>query len=140
MAQLVEGGPAPQEQSLPVRGGQYAPRAAVKKPAESLSSTLVQRGATIGANATIVCGVTIGEYAMIGAGTVVTRDVPPHALVVGAPARRVGWACRCGETLGADLACTRCADHYVPDHDGLALDPTSHTTLESQTQDIPPRR
>ena len=55
--------------------------------------TLVRRGATIGANATIVCGVTIGEYALIGAGAVVTADVPPYALMQGVPARRAGWAC-----------------------------------------------
>jgi UDP-2-acetamido-3-amino-2,3-dideoxy-glucuronate N-acetyltransferase len=61
--------------------------------------TLVRRGATIGANATIVCGTTLGEYAFVGAGAVVTDDVADHALVVGVPARRVGWMCQCGERL-----------------------------------------
>jgi UDP-2-acetamido-3-amino-2,3-dideoxy-glucuronate N-acetyltransferase len=70
--------------------------------------TLVRRGATIGANATIVCGVTLGEYAFVGAGAVVTADVPPHALVVGVPARRVGWVCQCGERL-PDAGAGRCA-------------------------------
>src|SRR6266567_1100083 len=58
--------------------------------------TLVKRGSSIGGNATIVCGVTLGEYAFIGAGAVVTSDVPSHALMVGVPARRVGWMCQCG--------------------------------------------
>ncbi|QNM97374.1 acyltransferase [Chitinimonas koreensis] len=71
--------------------------------------TTVGRGASLGANATIVCGHSIGEYAMIGAGAVVTRDVPAYALMVGVPARRVGWVCRCGEKLPAGDA-PRCAD------------------------------
>ena len=77
--------------------------------------TLVKRGASIGANATVVCGHTIGEYAFIGAGTVVTRDVPAYALMVGVPARRVGWMCGCGERLPARtglLRCDRCSDSY----------------------------
>ncbi len=61
--------------------------------------TLVKRGASIGANATIVCGATLGEYAFVGAGAVVSRDVKPYALVVGVPARHVGWVCACGEKL-----------------------------------------
>jgi UDP-2-acetamido-3-amino-2,3-dideoxy-glucuronate N-acetyltransferase len=66
--------------------------------------TLVRRGASIGANATVVCGHTVGEYAMVGAGAVVTRDVPAYAVVVGVPARQRGWACACGELLDAPLA------------------------------------
>ena len=93
------------------------PRAHVQRKDE-LARTLVCKGATIGANATILCGLTIGEYAMIGAGAVVTADVPPHALVVGSPGRRVGWACRCGETLHGELACERCGDRYA-ELDGL---------------------
>ncbi|MGE5181230.1 MAG: acyltransferase [Acidobacteriota bacterium] len=108
------------------------PRAHVPRKQE-YGRTLVCRGASVGANATIVCGVTIGEYARVGAGAVVTDDVPPHAVVTGTPARRIAWACRCGETLAADLACTRCGDHYVIDHDGIALDPGSHHTIEDTT-------
>ena len=87
------------------------PRAAVSRKAE-FRKTLVRRGATIGANATIVCGITIGEYAFIAAGCVVTRDVPPHALMVGVPARRIGWMSRAGEKLGADLVCPRTGERY----------------------------
>ena len=87
------------------------PRAAVSRKAE-FRKTLVKRGATIGANATIVCGTTIGEYAFIGAGAVVSKDVPPHALMVGTPARNVGWMSRAGEKLGKDLICTRTGERY----------------------------
>ena len=88
------------------------PRAAFKKPvAEWLVRTLVRRGASIGANATIVCGVTIGAAALVGAGSVVVRDVPAHALVVGNPARRIGWVCACGERLADDLVCA-CGRRY----------------------------
>jgi len=93
------------------------PRAHVQRK-EEYARTLVCKGATVGANATIICGVTIGEFAMIGAGAVVTADVPPHALVVGAPGRRVGWVCACGETLPEDLKCSRCGDRYA-ELDGL---------------------
>lgn len=93
------------------------PRAHVSRR-DAYAPTRVGRGATIGANATILCGVSIGPYAMIGAGAVVTSDVQPHALVTGTPARRSGWACRCGETLPANppaqttVACARCSDRY----------------------------
>jgi len=90
------------------------PRAEVSRK-EEYAPTLVKRGATLGANATIVCGRVIGEYAFVGAGAVVNRDVAPYALMVGTPARRVGWACRCGETLpkgGGEVSCFRCANVY----------------------------
>jgi UDP-2-acetamido-3-amino-2,3-dideoxy-glucuronate N-acetyltransferase len=90
----------------------YNPRAAIGKM-DQLRPTRVRRGATIGANATVICGVTIGRYAFVGAGAVVTRDVPDHALVFGNPARNVGWMCRCGERLGDDLRCAACGEVYV---------------------------
>ena len=74
------------------------PRSHISRKAE-YKPTLVRRGATIGANATIVCGVTLGEYAFIGAGAVVTSDVPAFALMLGVPARQAGWMCQCGEPL-----------------------------------------
>ena len=85
---------------------------------EDYVPTVVKHGASIGANATIVCGVTIGEWAFVAAGAVVTKDVPPYALVAGVPARRIGWACECGLTLrlmGQDeqeAACTECGRRY----------------------------
>jgi len=87
------------------------PRAHVSRRSEFLP-TLIKRGASIGANATIVCGHTIGAYAMIGAGAVVTRDVPDFALMVGAPARRIGWVSRSGERLNSDLVCPRTGERY----------------------------
>jgi UDP-2-acetamido-3-amino-2,3-dideoxy-glucuronate N-acetyltransferase len=87
------------------------PRAFVERKDEFLP-TMVGKGATIGANAVIICGVTIGEFAMIGAGAVVTRDVPAHALVLGNPARRSGWVSRAGEVLGPGLTCPRGGESY----------------------------
>lgn len=77
-----------------------------------ISETLVKKGASIGANATIRCGITIGEYATIGSGSVVTRDVPAHALVVGNPASRIGWVCKCGFKLDENGKCTECGQQY----------------------------
>lgn len=79
----------------------YNPRSAVARKDE-YRPTLVKRGATLGANCTIVCGVTIGEHAFIGAGSVVNRDVAPHALTVGVPAQRIGWMCLCGLRLAGE--------------------------------------
>ncbi|MDD3630329.1 MAG: acyltransferase [Bacteroidales bacterium] len=75
--------------------------------------TIIKKGATIGANATIVCGHTIGEYAFVGAGSVVTKDVPAHALVVGVPAKVVGYVCECGNRLAHELKCGSCSKEYI---------------------------
>ncbi len=90
------------------------PRAFIERKQE-YRVTRVSRGATLGANSTILCGHTVGEYALVGAGAVVTHDVPPHALVLGVPGRGAGWVCRCGVTLpgreGA-VRCSACGAHY----------------------------
>lgn len=102
------------------------PRSHVSRKNE-YAPTLVRRGASIGANATIVCGITIGEYAFVGAGAVVTADVAAFGLVVGVPARRVGWMCQCGERLrfsGAEAKCERCGWRYREKNGQLvAIDP-----------------
>jgi UDP-2-acetamido-3-amino-2,3-dideoxy-glucuronate N-acetyltransferase len=95
------------------------PRSHVSRKHE-YKTTPVGRGVSIGANATIVCGNSLGEYCFVGAGAVVTCDVPPYALVAGVPARLIGWMCQCGERLalqqhpspGAEAACTVCGTHY----------------------------
>lgn len=90
------------------------PRSHVSRKNE-YKKTVVERGATIGANATVVCGHTIGRYAFIGAGAVVTRDVQPYALMVGTPARRIGWMCQCGERLPdgkGEISCKGCGSGY----------------------------
>ncbi len=97
----------------------YNPRAEIVKM-DQVRPTLVKRGATLGANCTIVCGTTIGRYAFIGAGSVVTRNIADHALVVGNPARQIGWVCRCGERLSHDLVCLTCQKQYQETETGLA--------------------
>ncbi len=88
------------------------PRAGVERKDE-FAETPVGTSATIGANATIVCGHALGEYCMVAAGAVVTRDVPAFALVAGVPARRIGWVSRSGDRLGDDLICPRTGERYV---------------------------
>lgn len=87
----------------------------------SVSPTLVCEGAAIGANATIVCGNTLGRYSMIGSGAVVTHDVPAYALVVGVPAHQIGWVCECGAKLPESLVCPECGKAYVRDDSGDPL-------------------
>ena len=94
------------------------PRAFIDRRRE-FQETRVRRGASLGANSTIVCGVEIGEYALIGAGAVVTRDVPAYALITGVPGRQTGWACRCGVKLGDDLVCAECGASYEEEAERL---------------------
>ena len=96
------------------------PRSHVSRKSE-YKRTLVKRGASIGANATIVCGATLGEFAFIGAGAVVTKDVAPYALMAGVPARRIGWMCQCGERLSDAGAgrCAACGAEYERRGDGI---------------------
>ena len=95
------------------------PRAKYPKGRARYQRTFVRTGASIGANATIVCGITIGEWAMSGAGAVVTSDVLPHALMTGVPARRTGWVCECGAVLGLQLICEHCGRQYRETDQGL---------------------
>lgn len=94
------------------------PRAKYPKGSVGYKKTLVKTGASIGANATIVCGHTIGSWALIGAGAVVTSDVPDHALMLGIPARVSGWVCECGNILGDDYYCS-CGRKYKKADNGL---------------------
>lgn len=96
------------------------PRSAVNRKNE-YQKTLVKKGASIGANSTILCGITVGEYAFIGAGSVVTKDVPPYSLVYGNPARHHGWMCECGEKLDKSLVCSDCQKMYAFENDFLKL-------------------
>ena len=95
------------------------PRAKYPKGHAGYKKTVVEEGASIGANATIVCGHRIGQWALIGAGTVVTSNVPAHALVLGVPGRINGWACECGELLSDDLICKKCGRKYKKTDNGL---------------------
>jgi UDP-2-acetamido-3-amino-2,3-dideoxy-glucuronate N-acetyltransferase len=105
----------------------YNPRAEISKM-DQVRPTLVKKGATIGANATIVCGTTLGRYSFIGAGAVVTRNVPDYALVLGNPAKQIGWMCECGERLADDLECMSCNKSYQKNPGGLEI---KHTKTES---------
>ena len=95
------------------------PRAKYPKGHAGYKKKIVEEGASIGANATVVCGHKIGKWALIGAGAVVTSNVPTHALMLGVPARRMGWACECGELLPEDLVCEKCGRKYMETDEGL---------------------
>lgn len=95
------------------------PRAKYPKGSVGYKKTLIKEGASIGANATIVCGHTVGKWALIGAGAVVTSNVKDHALMLGVPAKRKGWVCECGEILKNGLTCEKCGRKYFETEDGL---------------------
>ena len=101
------------------------PRSAFpRNRSEDYAQTVVRRGASIGANATVICGNNIGEWALVGAGAVVTKDVPPHAVVIGNPGRVRGFACECGEVLpseGEPLVCIACERSYFRVGDGIRI-------------------
>ncbi len=109
------------------------PRTYIQKSGEGLTPTLIRANATIGANVTIVCGITIGRYAFVGAGAVVIRSIPDFALVVGNPSRQIGWMCICAEKLplpasapaGTEVTCPHCHVSFTVMQDGLTvMEPT----------------
>lgn len=97
------------------------PRSFIERKNE-YRETIIKKGASVGANATIVCGHNIGSYALIGAGTVVTKDVPDYALVVGNPGRVTGYVCKCGEKIhfhNGESKCSQCGEEYIKDENGV---------------------
>jgi UDP-2-acetamido-3-amino-2,3-dideoxy-glucuronate N-acetyltransferase len=102
----------------------YNPRAEMRKM-DQARPTLVKKGVTIGANATIICGITLGQYSFIGAGAVVTKDVPDYALIVGNPGKQIAWACECGERIDENLTCLVCGKKYKRDNNALRLLPSN---------------
>lgn len=97
------------------------PRAMFPKGRENYKKTLIKEGASIGANATVVCGHTVGRYAMIAAGAVVTKNVPDYALMAGVPAKQIGWVCKCGSRLYDNMQCPNCSNKYHIKNDCLYL-------------------
>lgn len=95
------------------------PRAKYPKGSTAYLKTIVHTGASIGANATIVCGNSIGKWALIGAGATVVSNVKNHAIMVGVPARQIGWCCECGKTLDKSLLCSECKREYLENEEGL---------------------
>lgn len=96
----------------------FNPRAHINRMHEA-RPTLIKHGASLGANCTIVCGITVGRFALVGAGSVVTKNVPDHALVYGTPGLVQGWVCECGEKLDTNLVCSACSLSYQQKENGL---------------------
>ena len=97
----------------------FRPRASIKRTGDQLMRTLVEHGATLGAGVVVVCGTTIGAHAFVGAGSVVTKDIPPYGFAVGNPARQIGWACVCGNRLNENLTCG-CGEMFRLTEHGLS--------------------
>ncbi|WP_405174889.1 acyltransferase [Paenibacillus sp. FSL H8-0261] len=95
------------------------PRSKYPKGSANFKKTLVKYGASIGANATIICGNVIGKWAMIASGAVVVQDVPDYALMAGVPARQIGWVCECGTTLRVNMLCEECGRKYSMENEKL---------------------
>ena len=102
------------------------PRAKHPKGRSRYMKTVVHQGASIGANATIICGHELGAWCMVAAGAVVTKDVAPHALVAGVPAKQIGWVCECGQVLKPDLRCAVCGKRYQQTEQNLFIDVSLH--------------
>ncbi len=119
----------------------FNPRSAIRRMDE-IRPTLVKKGASLGANSTIICGVTIGQYSFVGAGAVVTKDVPDHALVMGNPAKQTGWICECGEKINHEMVCCVCQKDYQwltdMDRDSTADDTIAFVDLAAQQKIILP--
>lgn len=95
------------------------PRAKYPKGSKGYKKTVLRTGATVGANATIVCGNTLGKWSMIASGAVITKDVPDHALMAGVPGKQIGWVCECGQVLRENLKCSVCGRCYEIEAGGL---------------------
>lgn len=95
------------------------PRAKYPKGSAGYKKTILHTGASVGANATIVCGHEVGKWAMVAAGAVVTKNVPDYALFAGVPAKQIGWVCECGERMDESLRCSKCSRKYVKLAEGL---------------------